>query len=541
VRSLRGGLWLSAALVAGACSSSADPSGSTRVPSNGADPVDGSTPHGDAGAVTATDSATPTPEAGPLDAAVEAGPPSSSLPVSYSRADVGTPLSASELAAATDELIAILKDTRYFDVVDERIHGWPESDPNHGFWYGSWWSGVHVLKSGGQVTYSHTKGGSDNNGLRTAPYLEGACYANLLWGEAKTAKLVQRMVRGYSSWALAMVRFAGDTNPTMLARAHYPVNVVSNDGGRQITIDYSANRPGEDNGATEYVHITNNPTFGDIWVKNKRSKDDMGHIFRSMIQIEPCASRLDAAGQADVQQMKDLYAAWSRSVEANGWGIASLDKDGNMFTPPLNETLAHYTLLGNVECTGPLAFRFSGDGDPGSLDCGSGISSPEKLASSALKNDARQILRTHHEAAVNWAYYRGATGPALSLLQGLAERVETDIAIADQASPPANFNPTDVAALILHAANAGVPLTSREVRWIHGRLHTAAQTLLNPAAALAYRVFDPQTPDGEYPYEPGSDGLFFSDIGVLLGSCASEYRNPTTRPLLDCARLQAAF
>ena len=41
------------------------------------------------------------------------GAPAIVLPVSYTRPDVGTAVSPAELAAATDELIALLYDTRY--------------------------------------------------------------------------------------------------------------------------------------------------------------------------------------------------------------------------------------------------------------------------------------------------------------------------------------------------------------------------------------------------------------------------------------------
>jgi hypothetical protein len=469
------------------------------------------------------------------------GPPPSALPFTYTRPDVGAPLTPAELAAATDELIALLTDTRYFDVVDERVHGLPESDPQKRFWYGTWWSGVSIVKQGGQVTYVHGAAGADNNGLRTAPYLEGACYAHLVAGKALTAKLVRKMTRGYSSWGLAMKRSAGDTAPPMLTRASYPQSLTSTDGGRTVFIDYSLNRPGEDNGATEYVHLPGNPTFGDLFVKNKRSKDDMGHMFRSLGQVQACGPRLDAAGQADLAQLKDIYAAWSRQVEADGWGIATLDKSANVTIPPITESLAHYTLLGNAECDGALMMRLLGHGDAGSLACGNGVSQVEKLTSSQMKNGVKQILRTHHEAAANMALLAGQNVLALTLLSGLAERIESDLPQATQATPPANVNPTDVAALLLHAANTGVPLTSKEVRWVHQRLHAAFTSYRAPSLASTYRVFDPATPDGTYSYDPPGEGLFFSDLGVLLGSCASPWRNPAGRPLLDCARLVSAL
>ena len=492
---------------------------------------------GDAG----SDGASPgNPDGAAGDAGANAsGPPPSVLPVGYVRPDVGPPLTPAEIAAATDDVIALLKGTRYFDVVDERIHGWPESEPT-GFWYGTWWSGVSVTKAAGLVTYKHSADGADNNGLRTAPFLEGACYAHLLKGQPLTAHLVRKIARGYSSWALAMKRDASDGAAPMLARAHYAHDVTAKDGGRTIAIDVSADLPGVD-GTSQYVHLPGNPTFGDIYIKNLRSKDDMGHVFRSMVQASACTPRLDAQGQADITQMTSLYAAWSQQVQKDSWGIATLDKSAQPTMPPISQTLAHYTLLGNIECPGPLMLSFFGSGNAGSLDCGNGISSAEQALGSQLKNGARQILRTHHEAAVNTAFLKGATGPGLSLLQGLASRVETDRGQLLGGSPPADMNPTDIASLVLHAANAGVPLTSDEVRWLHGRIKLAAQTYLAPAATPTYHVFDAASPDGTYAYEPGGDGLFFGDIGVLLGQCAAPYRNTTTRTMLDCARLAAAL
>ncbi len=126
------------------------------------------------------------------------------------------------------------------------------------------------------------------------------------------------------------------------------------------------------------------------------------------------------------------------------------------------------------------------------------------------------------------------------MLKGLATRIETDRALLLGPNPPADLDAKDIASMLLHASNAGVPLTSDEVRWLHGRIKLAAQTFLAPAAAAAYHVFDAATPDGAYPYEPGGDGLTFLDLGVLLGQCAAPYRNPTTRTMIDCTRLLAA-
>ena len=474
-----------------------------------------------------------------VDGTIVSGPPPSTLPVSFSRPDVGTPLSPAELTVATDELIAILKDTRYFDFVEERVHGWPQSDTTHAFWNGTWWSGITVTKTAGVVRYAHSADGADNNGLRTAPYLEGACYAQLMWGGATSARLVRTMTRGMSAWALGIVKQVGDTNPPLLARAVYPTSVMSTDGGRSLFIDYTLDRPGVDASQSSYVHLATNPSFGDVYIKNKRSKDDIGHMLRTMAQVQPCASRLGSDGAADLSQMMALYKAWAQRVDSQGFAIETLDTSGSLWTPP--DMLAHYTLTANLECLGALAVRLMGGAAAGTLACGDGLPSLESTAWTFLKNDARQIERTNHAAALTLAYQGNQLTLAASLLSGLARRIELDLGVAEGASPPADFELRDVAGEVIYASNVGVPLTSREVRWLHARLHQAYVGMRDPSNDLSYHLFDAATPDGTYAYDAPDVGLFHRDVAMLLGACASGNRNPTGRAILDCAHLLAAF
>ncbi len=493
----------------------------------------------DGGSGTGTDGGPGTDGGAGTDGGVVAsGPPPSSLPVSYTRPDVGTPLTPAELAAATDQLVALIKDTHYFDTVESRVHGLPESDPAHGYFFGTWWSGVSVEKKAGAVTYHHAADGADNNPMRSAPYLEGSCYAHLMWGTAQTAHLVRTLTRGYTSASLGMQRKANDE--AILARSVFPPSILSTDNGRSVMLDYSLDRPGTD-GNSLFVHLPANPTFGDIYVQNNRSKDDQGQVFRSIIQAGACTPRVAPASQAEFAQMKTLYAAYSKQVETDNWAIATIDQGLNVTIAPATDTKSHYTLIGNVECPGALMMRLAADGNPGTLDCGNGISSTESLTRSSLKGDALQILRTHHEAAVNWALATGQKTVALSLLSGFASRVETDLVDAQKPSPPANVNPDDIVTEVLHAANTGVPLTSQEVRFVLAHLATAYASYRTPAMAPTYAVFDAATPDGMYSYDVGAAGMFYSDIGLIIGSCASPYRNPTGRPIVDCARLLSAL
>jgi hypothetical protein len=465
-------------------------------------------------------------------------PHSKTLPFAYTRPEHGTPIAQADIDARTDELLDLLTKTRYFGFVSERVHGWPESDPEKRFWYGTWWSGVSVQVQGGKVTYFHAPGGSDNDGISTSPLLEGACFAHLLWSDARLEHLERKIVRGFSSWILAMQRQKDDPN-TLLTRASYPQPIASSDGNVAFDIDYSVNRPGIDNGATEYVHIAANPWWGDIWVKNKRSKDDIGHMFRAIAQIDACDGTFTEAGaQADLVQLRMLYQRWSRRVEDDNWGIMSLDKNAALWMP--DDELAHFVSFGTIpiECAGQLALRQFGRVTPGSLDCGNGISALD-ATTAAIGHSNGTILRTFHEAAVSHALLAGNTALAQTLLGGLAQRLDDMMDGFEAGKPLPYLSVRDASDLILFSANAGVPLTWREVAYLHTQIQTAHTMYTATTNDLVYKTFAAGTPDGKYAFEPNGDGLDFPSIGALLGQCVAQWRNPASKPVLNCDRVRS--
>jgi hypothetical protein len=485
-----------------------------------------------------------TPDGG-ADAAPELPPDGSvpphpkSLPFSYTRPENGTPIDQATIDAKTDELLDLLTKTRYFGFLDERVHGWPESDPQKRFWYGVYWTGVDVTKQGGAVTYFHGPGGSDNDGIITSPVLEGACFAHLLWPDDRLEHLLRKLVRGLSSWVLAMQR--GPVDPdTLMTRASYPASIQSSDSpGASYFIDYSQNQPGIDNGATDYVHISSNPIWGDEWVKNKRSKDDIGHMFRALAQIDACDGTFTEAGaEDDLVQLRKLYQAWSRRVEDDGWAIATLDKNDVTYIP--TDGLAHFISVGtaDVECAGKLALRLFGRVTPGDLDCGTGISAIDAAATAGGHSNG-QILRSFHEAATGHALLSNNVAIAQQLVAGLAQRLD-DMMNGFATNDPIPFLTTqDAADLILFSANSGVPLTWREVAYLHQQIDLAHQTYLDPSNDLVYRSFDPATPDGSYLFRPSGDGINFMSLAAMLGLCSGQWENPASKPVLNCDKVRA--
>jgi hypothetical protein len=463
-----------------------------------------------------------------------AGGGAGGLPFEYTRPPAGTPETPQELAAITDVYLDLLRQTHYFDFVDERVVGWPESDPQQRYWYGHWWTGAGFEKTGGQVSLVHVNCGADNAGIPSSAVLEGVCLAHLAWPTPKLEHIVRKLVRGLNAWILSMQRYSGDAAGVLLSRVSYPESITSTDGGRTLFIDTSADRPGIDS-YTLYVHLPTNPVWGDIYIKNNRSKDDIGHMLRAIGTLEDCGVNFDASTAADIAEMKGNYAAWSRRVEDDGWAIATLDQSLNVVLPPIDSTMSRFITLGNAECNAVLALRLLGRGDPGSFACNNGVNSLEALVLTNPSNG--EIIRSFHEAALRNALLTEQNAAAYDLLTGLAVRADEAMGFAESGNWPVHINPELLVKLLVGSANTGLPLTSREVRWVHQRIAEAYDAFVTNTDPAYYRLYAPATSDGAYAFSPDPAGIDFRFLGALVGTCTARFRNPTSMPLLDCSRL----
>ncbi|MFO0714098.1 MAG: hypothetical protein U0353_29850 [Sandaracinus sp.] len=452
----------------------------------------------------------------------------------WDRPDQGEAVPAADVELATDQLLDLLARTDWLDLVADRAHGWPESDPEGGYWYATWWSGVTVQKRGDHLTYVHSPDGADNNGLRTAQLLEGACYAHRIWGDPRELLLVRRLVRGFSSWSMSMER-TSDEERGLLARAAYPRSVE--DTARGISIDYAADRPGEPGPPSYYVHLTDNPYWPDVYVKNIRSKDDMGHMLRAVALLDTCEGRLgDADAEAELVEMRRLYQEWAQRVEHDGMRIASRDESGALFQP--EGDLATYVVTAGIECAAGYAIPLLSRFDTNGYTCRNPGLGPVSDPATGIPSGALQILRTHHEAAAGLALASGRDDTARALLEGLAARMEGILDAYDTGTPPENAHAGDVVQLILESAALGVPLTSREVRFLHARLGEAAAGY--DTTQPAWHVRDASVPDGDYAFEPGGPGVDMKDLALFLGLCSAQWVSPSGRAVIDCDRVRAS-
>lgn len=462
--------------------------------------------------------------------------------IPFERSDKGNIISEGERQQATDELISLLKDTQYFYFIDSRVHGSPESDASKPFWWASMWTGVKASKLNGQITYTHSNDGSDNAGIHTAPYLESACYAYLLTGEQKYAHLARRLMRGMSAWILSSARFQ-DEIPHILSRSFYLPSVHSTDGGRDLYINYEASRPGINGKASEYVHLSHNPFFGDIWLKNKRSVDDIGHMIRAMAQVQSCRTIFGEEAKADLDQMNALYRTWASDVDANNFIIPTYNLKAERILE--NNGVGDYNTYKvpgfDPTCVEKLAVRFLHSNDAQNLKCKKGISLVEKITSKYLKNDAIEILRSYHVAAVAMSQLKSQTQVAEKLMEGLSDRMDRDLRVAKNIKISPKFDIQDIATFFIHATNAGVPMTSEEIRFVYERLHIAYKEMRSTMHYNTFHLFDASVPDGDYSFDPPNEGLYFYALGPMIGTCTSNLGKFSSRPLLDCERLKRAM
>jgi hypothetical protein len=250
--------------------------------------------------------------------------------------------------------------------------------------------------------------------------------------------------------------------------------------------------------------------------------------------MEACDGMLtEPGGQEDLVELRRLYQEWAQRVERDDFHIATLNAALDVVVP--TGQLATY-FVPAAECHAQIAIRLLSRNDPFGARCATPTgASPDPTT--GISNSSMQIVRSHHEAAAALALVTGQDATARTMLEGLAARLEMLMDVYDAGMPPANANPSDIVQLMVEAANLGVPLTSREVRWLHAQIEIAFAGY--DTSGPEWHTFEPGAPDGDYVLEPNGPGIDIKDLGLLLGACVAPYRNPAGRPFLDCARVAA--
>ncbi len=448
--------------------------------------------------------------------------------------DKNTIITQEEIDLTTDRLISILEKTKYFDFVDSRIQGWPASDRRKDFWFGTYWSGVRIFKKNNEVTYLHSADGADNNGFRTSSYLESACYAQELNPQLNFDPLIRKLIRGFSSWILASDQTSKPNQPKVFSRAHYPtMNPISEENNRKILIDYSLNTPGIDGVPSQYVYIKDNPTFGEIYTKNKRSRDDIGDVIRAIVQTKSCEARLSVEAKIDLEQMRELYRLWAMDADANNFDYPEITKDAEYKknVSSVSIKIMHNSTLPGVN----LSVRLMHQNNPGKYKKVLPVDFwLEKYFGRWLNGDAYDMMRTSNQAAVLMTRITQHNDILPFYVERLQKRVNNDEQILNSKQVRKNINREDIASSFISSANTGLLLSPNQIRYIHEGISLAHQNIKGDD--LRYHIFDSSTPDGEYAYDAPEVGIPFRALGLLLGTCISQFK--TDNKIVNCDKLK---
>ncbi|MBM4394335.1 MAG: hypothetical protein FJ087_01440 [Deltaproteobacteria bacterium] len=313
-------------------------------------------------------------------------------------------------------------------------------------------------------------------------------------------------------------------------------------GGRRKAVDYTEFHFPYEGWNADRFRYEHNPTWGDVWVTNKRSKDDLPYWWRVaawlpyVVELAPDPGVRDAAAEA-----LDLLRRSARDIVDSGWKVRTKDAAGKAYVPEdqdLASLTAYVDLFPDAECDARLATALLGYGEPHGVECGSGQGSLYDRFAGAGHYFNYDIVVHFHLAAALLALTNGHAGVAEPLVRGLATRFET---YRDPgADEPGRKDPgwdRDNATWLLRAAAVGLPLTGDEARLVmrfHAQSVSAYETFPN------WDLWSAAVPDGTYSWRDGfhpahrPDALRASDLATVIEYCFSPFRNASGARFIDC-------
>ena len=267
------------------------------------------------------------------------------------------------------------------------------------------------------------------------------------------------------------------------------------------------------------------------------------HIFLAVPYLMFAAARgkdravRDAAEDALVQ-----LRGFAKDIVDSGYKIRTKDSEGAPYIP--EEDLASFvqyeSLIENGECTAKLSAALVGYGDSQGLDCGLADGNDYEAFATARHYYNYAIVQTFHLSAIANALMNGQNQAAERLLRGQLRRL--DRYMDPEADEPGWEDERwlgDLAVYLVQASALGAPLSAAQVRHVHDRFLEAMSD---------YRRFERwdlwSQPDGVYEprggYKPteGEHRVGIDEMASLMLPCFSPFSNPSSAPLLDCARLR---
>ncbi|MGM0575219.1 MAG: hypothetical protein ACQEXJ_05770 [Myxococcota bacterium] len=466
------------------------------------------------------------------------------LPFEFERPDVGTPLTDEEVATFTRRITGLLAQMDYYTWVYETTHGTDASTGLPG--YLIWWHDVEAVKTGDLVTFVNNKedGGSHNNAVPTMLALAQAIGGYMSSGDAAAAALVEQLTRSIHAVTLGFVHDEDDPIDFLMAR-----NIITQNhefvlpSGKQKAVDYTEWYFPYEGWNADRFRYEHNPTWGDIWVTNKRSKDDVPYFFRVAAWLPYVA---ELAPDPEVREVAaealDLLERFAADIVDQGYLIRTKDAEGNpvfVDDQDLDSFVNYVGVFPDAECDARLGSALLGHGEPLDVDCGDGQGSPYDRIAGSGHFFNYDIIVHFHIAAIPLALVRGHADVARDLLGGLVTRLEgyRDPDTEEPGREDAAWE-KEITHWLITSASVGYPLTSDEARQIHDLY---LRTIDDFEEFPRWDLWDPSVADGVYNFRDGGlypehrdDRIDIEYIAFVLEYCWSPFRNPAGATFVDC-------
>ncbi|MBI4822486.1 MAG: hypothetical protein HY791_39870 [Deltaproteobacteria bacterium] len=466
------------------------------------------------------------------------------LPFAFDRPDLGEPVGEALRAQATQSVTRFFARSKYFAWIHETSHGVDASTGRRD--YALWWHDVDAVKAGNLVTFTHSaSGGAHNVYIPTSQVLAGAAAGYLATKDPDMAKVAEQYAKALTASIRGLVYDENDPNPYLMAR-----NVVAQNhrftlpDGREKAVDYSPWYTTYESWNAQRLHYPRNPDWGDIYVTNMRSKDDLPHVYAAvpwLMYLSADAS--DRAVKDAASEALSHLAGFAEDIVESGYVIRTKDAAGKAFVP--TEDLASFVryeeLIPNAECAAKLGTAYIAFGESRGNACGFNEGNDYEGIATSVHYYNYHIVQTFHVAALSNALVHRDFEVARNLLTGLMIRIERyRNPESDEPGQSDRSWPADLAILMLRAAAFGMPLNHDEATDVMTELARAAESY---SAWSRWNLWDPSVPDGTYDhrsgYRPASEGgvVPIEAMGLVFEYCASPLRNPAGIAPFDCDRV----
>jgi hypothetical protein len=472
------------------------------------------------------------------------GPPSS-LPFTVTRVTTSAPVDPAEVSAFTAKLTGFLKTVDYFNWAARISHGVDASTGKPDF--AIWWQDVDAVKTATGVTFRHaTDGRGHNVYIPTSKALLSAIGGYLLSGDPAMGRIVERYSKGIAAACLGLVHDASDPNPFLMARNVVAQNHSYMIDGRPAAVDFSPWYSAYSVWNAQRFEYPNNPSWGDVWVTNMRSKDDVPHYLLATTALSwVIANGKDASVRDAAKEADRCVRGFTKDIVDSGYLIRTKDAEGKPFVPSqdLASFVMYESVAPNAECSAKLSSAMLGYKDARGLDCGLNDTNGYESIATAVHYYNYAIIDTFHLSAIWSSLLAGKNDAARQLVVGLAVRAGRYL--DPNSGEPGLTNPrwpADMAAFLFRAAMSGLPLSGDEVRLIHAEYGKAIDAY---AQFPRWDLWSSSVPNGTYVindgYLPSDQGMLveIEEMGFALAYCWSPFRAPNGQPIVDCDAIKS--